>query len=91
MVRNYYGCPNYSTRNFYCIDFLYRIRLVVEDGQGGDHIDEAFVDLRVVEAVTVKEPVSPWLILLIILIIVGSIAALREWKARKRRRLEGLI
>jgi hypothetical protein len=69
----------------------HRVRLVVEDGQGGDHIDEAFVDLRVVETVTVKEPVSPWLILLIILIIVGSVAAIREWKARKRRRLEGLI
>ncbi len=69
----------------------HRIRLVVEDGQGGDHIDEAFVDLLVVEPVTVKEPVSPWLILLIILIVVGSLAAVREWKARKRRRFEGQI
>ncbi|MCK4970037.1 MAG: hypothetical protein KAS77_05900, partial [Thermoplasmata archaeon] len=69
----------------------HRIRLVVDDGQGGDHVDEAFVDLRVVEPATVKEPVSPWLILLIILIVVGSLAAVGEWKARKRRRLEGLI
>ena len=69
----------------------HRIRLVVNDGQGGDHLDEATIGLRVSEPTSVKEPVSPWLILLIILVVVGAIVAVREWRARKRRRFEGLL
>lgn len=69
----------------------HRIRLVVNDGQGGDHLDEVSIGLRVQEPTSVKEPVSPWLILLLILVVVGAIVAVREWRARKRRRFEGLL
>jgi hypothetical protein len=69
----------------------HRVRLVVTDGQGDSHVDEAVVTIQVKEPITVKEPVSPWLILLVILVAVAAIAAIREWRTRRRRRFEGLL
>jgi hypothetical protein len=67
------------------------LTLRVDDGLGGDHVDEDSLKVMVLDPVTVKEPISPWLWLLLILVIVGTIASVREWRARKRRRFQGLL
>ncbi len=69
----------------------HRITLYVDDGLGGDHTAEATITVKVTEPTQVKEPIDLWLILLIILVTVGAIATLREVRARRRRRLEGLL
>jgi hypothetical protein len=69
----------------------HRITLYVDDGLGGDHTASATVTVKVSEPTQVQEPISLWLILLIVLITVGTIATVREWRARRRRDLEGLL
>jgi len=67
------------------------ITLYVDDGLGGEHMVSATVSVQVTEPTHVQEPFNFWLIVFIILIVVGTVATLRELRARKRRRLEGLL
>ena len=67
------------------------ITLYVDDGLGGEHMVQATVAVRVTEPTYVQEPINLWLILLIVLIVVGTLATFKELRARKRRGLEGLI
>ncbi|UCC94076.1 MAG: hypothetical protein JSW25_05300, partial [Thermoplasmata archaeon] len=69
----------------------HHITLYVDDGLGGEHLVSASVDVRVTEPTYVQEPFNYWLLILLIAIVVGTVAVLREMKARKRRRLEGLL
>jgi hypothetical protein len=68
----------------------HRITLRVDDGLGGDHAVEAWVEVQVVERTDVREPISVWLILVIIIASVVVVATLREFNQRRRRRLNGL-
>jgi hypothetical protein len=69
----------------------HHITLYVDDGLGGEHTVHATVDVRVTEPTHVQEPFNFWLLILIIAIVVGTVATFRELRARKRRRLEGLL
>jgi hypothetical protein len=68
----------------------HRITLHVEDGTGEGHISEASIDVLVVERTEVREPISPWLILLVLVIAAATVALTREYLNRRRRQLDGV-
>jgi hypothetical protein len=69
----------------------HHITVYVDDGLGGEHTVSASVDVRVTEPTHVQEPFNFWLLIILILVVVGTVVTLREMRARKRRRLEGLL
>jgi hypothetical protein len=66
----------------------HELTLKLDDGIGGDHVAVATTTMTVIERMEVKEPLSPWLIILLITISVGTVAALREYKKRRWDRFE---
>jgi hypothetical protein len=69
----------------------HRCTLYVDDGLGGDHVSRASVTVKVTEPTHVQEPLDLGLILLIVLVAAVTVAALRELRARRRRRLDGIL
>jgi hypothetical protein len=68
----------------------HRITLRVEDGVGEGHVSETSITIVVVERTVVREPISPWLILVVLVAVVVTVAMAREYSNNRRRRMDGI-